>query len=122
MTTTAPATGATPAPKNLVARFVGIVTSPGETFRSVAASPKWLGMLVVTTLIVSMFSALPLTTDQGKQAAIDMQVRQLQSFGMQVNDQMQQKLEQGAARMPYFAGISVLVVGPIFALIIAGIL
>lgn len=122
MTTTAPVAGVTPAPKNLVARFVGIIVSPGETFQSVAASPKWLGMLVVTTLIIALFSALPLTTEQGKQAAIDMQVRQMQSFGMQVNDQMQQRLEQGAGRMPYFTAGGVMVGGPIFALIIAGIL
>ena len=122
MTTTAPATGATPAPKNLLARFIGIITAPGETFQSVAGSPKWLGMLVVTLLIVAVFSALPLTTDAGKQAAIDMQEHQMQSFGVQVNDQMHERLEQGAARMPYITGISVLVVGPIIGLIIAGIL
>ena len=122
MTTTAPATGATPAPKNLVARFIGIITSPGDTFQSVVASPKWLGMLVVTTLIVSVFSALPLTTDAGKQAQIDMQERQMQSFGVQVNDQMHERLEQGAGRMPYFAAGGVLFVAPIISLIIAGIL
>jgi hypothetical protein len=122
MTTTAPAAGATPAPKTLVARFIGIIASPGETFQSVAATPKWLGMLVTTTLIVALFSALPLTTDTGKQAAIDMQEHQMQSFGMQVNDQMHARLEQGAARMPYITGISVLVFAPVVGLIIAGIL
>lgn len=122
MTTPTTTTGATPAPKSLVTRFIGIITSPGETFQSVVTFPKWFGMLVVTTVIIAIFSALPLTTDQGKQAAIDMQEHQMQSFGMQVNDQMHERLEQGAARMPYVTGISIIVVAPIIALIIAGIL
>lgn len=122
MTTTAPATGATPAPKNLVARFIGIIVSPGETFRAVAASPKWLGMLVVTTLIIAIFSALPMTTPAGQQATIDATEHQMQSIGVQVNDQMHEKLEQGAARMPYTTGIGALLFAPILALIIAGVL
>ncbi|MGH9407990.1 MAG: YIP1 family protein [Vicinamibacterales bacterium] len=119
---TAMAAGSTPAPKNLAARFVGIITSPRDTFQSVAVAPKWLGMLIVTSVIIAVFSALPMTTDAGKQAALDMQEHQLQSFGMQVSDQMHANLERGAARLPYTTGISVLLVGPIFAVIIAGIL
>lgn len=121
-TAAAPATGVAPAPQNLAARFVGIVVSPGETYRSIVATPKWLGMLVVTTLIISLFSALPLTTDAGKQAALSMQQQQLQSFGVQMNDQARARMEEGAARMPYFAGIGAMVFAPIFCLIVAGIL
>src|SRR5258705_13614291 len=115
MTTSPIAAGSTPAPKNLVARFIGVFTAPRETFASVAASPKWFGMLALTTIIVAVFTALPLTTDAGKQAAIDQQVTQMQSFGMTVNDQMYEQLEKGAGRMPDVTGISVLVVSPIMA-------
>ena len=45
MTSTAAAAGTTPGPKNLFARFIGIITAPKDTFRSVVAHPKWLGML-----------------------------------------------------------------------------
>lgn len=122
MTTTAPATGATPAPKNLVARFIGIITSPGETFQSVVTSPKWLGMLVVTTLIIAVFSALPMTTPAGQQSAIDAAEQQIQSLGLPMNEQTHQRLEQSASRMPYTTGIGAFVVAPIIALIIAGVL
>ena len=67
MTTPAIAPGAAAGPKSLVARFIGVLTSPRDTFASVAAHPKWLGMLAVTTLIVALFSALPLTTEAGRQ-------------------------------------------------------
>jgi Yip1-like protein len=122
MTTPPPSAGATPAPKSLPARFIGVITSPRDTFASVAAHPKWLGMLAVTALIVAIFTALPMTTEAGRQAAIDQQVQQMQSFGMTVSDQMYEALEKGSGRMPYTTGISVLVVTPIFVVIIAGIL
>ena len=51
MTTPPTAAGIAPAPKSLVARFIGVLTSPRDTFMSVAAHPKWFGMLAVTTLI-----------------------------------------------------------------------
>ena len=36
-------TGATPAPKSLAARFIGMITSPHATYESVVAHPKWFG-------------------------------------------------------------------------------
>lgn len=122
MTQTVAAAGSTPAPKSLPARFIGVITSPADTFRSVAATPKWLGVLLITTLCVAFFSALPMTTDAGRQAAIDQQEHQMQSFGIQVNDQMHDQMERGAARMPYVTGVSILFVAPIIALILTGIL
>jgi Yip1-like protein len=111
-----------PGPKSLAARAIGVLTSPRDTFASVAAHPKWFGILAVTTVIVAIFTTLPMTTPAGRQAAIDQQVTQMQSFGMTVNDQMYEQLEKGAGRMPYMTGGSVIVVTPIFAVIIAGIL
>jgi hypothetical protein len=122
MTTPPMAAGPAPAPKNLLARFVGVLMSPRDTFASVAAAPRWFGMLALTTVIVALFTALPMTTDAGRQAAIDQQVTQMQSFGMTVSDQMYEQLEKRSGTMPYTTGISVLVVSPIIALIIAGIL
>jgi hypothetical protein len=122
MTNSAAVAGAPPAPKNLFARFIGVITSPKDTFRSVVAAPKWLGMLALTTVLVAFFSALPMTTDAGKQAALDQQVESMKGFGMEVSDQMYAQMEKGAARMPYTTAGFVLFISPIFAVIIAGIL
>src|SRR5262245_24700220 len=121
MTTTPPASG-TPASTNVFARYVGILMSPKATFQSVAASPKWLGMLALTGVLVAIFTALPMTTDAGKQAALDQQVQSMQSFGMQVSDQMYEQLQKGTARMPYTTAISVIVITPIMGVIFSGIL
>jgi len=122
MTATAAAAGSTPAPKSLVARIFGMLTSPKDTFQSVVASPKWFGVLAITTLAVAFFTALPLTTDAGRQSAIDRQVSQLQSFGVQVNDEAYARMEKQSAIMPYTTAGSIVVFSPIVATIFAGIL
>jgi len=121
MTSTAAAAGSTPAPKSLVARLIGILTSPKETFQSVVASPKWFGVLACTALAVAVFTALPLTTEAGRQAAIDKQVSQMQSFGMQVNDEMYSRMEKQSAIMPYTTAGSIIVISPIIVSILAGV-
>jgi hypothetical protein len=99
-----------------------MVTSPGATYRSVVAHPKWLGVLVVSTLVAAFFTALPLTTDAGRNAALDQQTETMKSFGVTVTDQMYDQMERAAGRMPYTTAGGVIVFGPVMTLVIAGIL
>jgi hypothetical protein len=122
MTNTATAPGSTPVSKGLLTRFVGIITSPKETYQSVVAHPKWFGMLALATIIIAVCIALPMTTEAGKAAALDQQVRQMESFGFQVGDQQYEQMRRGMAIAPYTTGASILVFSPIVTLIIAGIL
>jgi len=122
MTSTAAAAGQTPAPKNLLARYIGIIVSPKETFASIVAAPKWFGMLALSTAIVATFAALPLTTPAGKQAWLDQQVEQRQAFGQATSDQAYAQLEKMQPFVPYITVGTVLVFAPILALIISGIL
>jgi hypothetical protein len=115
-------TGTTPAPMGLFARLIGIVTAPAETYRSVVAHPTWLGMLALVTLIMMLGTALPMTTEAGQQAAIEAQVRQMESMGFQVNDQMYEGMQRGAGRMPYTAAAGILVGYPVMMAITAVIL
>jgi hypothetical protein len=121
MTNTAVESGAAPAPQNVVARFIGILTSPRSVFTGVAAVPKVFGIFAITTVLVAFFTALPLTTEDGRQAAIDQQISSMQSFGVQVTPELESRLEQGAGRMPYTTAIGVLVISPIMLLIVSGI-
>jgi hypothetical protein len=121
---TIPASAGVPAaaPKSLGARLIGIIVSPKETFASVVPFPKWFGMLALTTVLVAFFTALPLMTPAGRQAALDRDVEAMKSFGVEVNDQTYAQMEQRSQWAPYMAGVSILFISPIFALIIAGIL
>ncbi len=124
MTATANETGAAPAPQNLAARIVGIITSPAATYRAVVAHPKWLGVLAVTTVLAAFFSALPLATEAGQNAALDRQIEAMESMkslGVTVTPELVDQMEKRAAIMPYTTAASVLVVGPIVTLILAGI-
>jgi hypothetical protein len=71
---------------------------------------------------VAIFTAAPLTTEAGRQAALDQQISQMKSFGLTVTPELEDRLEQGAGRMPYTTAISILVISPIMVVIVAGIL
>ena len=125
MTTSASPVGQTPAPLNLASRFIGIIFSPRPTYESVAAAPKWVGMLVVTTLIAAIFNVLPLTTEDGRQAAVEKQIGAtksvLQAFGRTMTPEVEAQIEASVARLPYRTGISIIVFSPIVTAVIAGI-
>ena len=122
MANTTVQTGASPAPKGLVARFIGIITAPRATYESVVAHPKWFGMLALTTLIVMFCTVLPMTTEGGREALLETQVKQMESFGMQVNDQMYQQMRSRIGIAPYTTAAGVLIMSPIITAALAGIL
>jgi hypothetical protein len=122
MTNTTTEAGVNVAPMGLLSRFIGVVTSPKATFEAVVAHPRWLGMLALVTIIVAVGVSLPMTTEAGRQAALDNNVRQMENFGMQVNDEMYANMAKGMRFAVYQTFISILVAGPIISLILAGIL
>jgi hypothetical protein len=106
----------------LVSRFIGVITSPKATFENVVAHPKWLGMLALTSVLIGVCQALPMTTPEGQEAALQQQVRQVENFGVQVNDQMYADMQRRVRFAPYSAGIGSVVAVPIATLIFSGIL
>jgi hypothetical protein len=123
MTETSTPSGATSVPaQGLLSRFIGIITSPKATYQAVVAHPKWFGMLVLTTVIVAACTSLPMFTEWGKQAGLDQQVQQMESFGFKVNEEMYAEMERRMSIAPYTTLAGVLIISPIFALIITGIL
>ena len=58
MTTPAAAAGPTPAPKSLLARVIGVIVTPRETFQSIVPAPKVFGILAVTTVLSAFFLSL----------------------------------------------------------------
>jgi hypothetical protein len=122
MPTTSSGIAADAAPQSLVARFIGVIVSPTATFRSVAAHPRWFGMLAVTTLIVALCAAAPMFTDAGRDAALEQQVAQMKSFGMEITDEVYATMRARMAIAPYTTAGSILVFAPIMAVVFSGIL
>ena len=79
-------------------------------------------MLVLTTVIVAAGSALPLTTEGGREALLEQQVTAMEGFGIQVSDQMYQQLRSRTAIAPYTTAGGIIVMSPIIAAVLAGIL
>ena len=118
---TEPASPSAPAPLSLVARIVGVVASPRETFAAIAATPKWIDVLIVTTLVAAVLTFAFLSTPVGRQAMLDQQVSTMEGFGMQVSDAQYAEMEKGLERGAYFAVGSILVFGPVVTVILAGV-
>lgn len=106
----------------MLARFIGIITSPRTTFQEVVARPRWLGMFLLTVVIVAGGAALPLTTEAGKQAALDQQVSSMEVFGVDVSDETYENMRRGMGSAPYTTAGSILVFSLVVSLILAGVL
>ena len=122
MTSTSVTAGPPAARLTLPARFLGVITAPKETFRAIVAHPAFLGMLLLTTVIIAFCAAMPLTTERGQEAALAQQVKQREGMGMPVDDRQYEALRRTMPFAPYFAAGAVVVMGPVMALIFSGIL
>lgn len=79
-------------------------------------------MLALTTVAIAILTAAPMTTKAGQEAALETQVAQMEAFGVEVNEEMYAQMEQGMGRAAYTTAAGVLVMAPLMAVIIAGIL
>jgi Yip1 domain len=118
--TAAPAVPGTAA-KGFPARILGVIFTPRAAYADVAARPAWLGAILVVLVLTGGSTFAFLSTEIGKNAMLDQQRQTMESFGVKLNEQAMQRMEEGAARAPYFAVISQAVFLPVAALAVAGI-
>jgi hypothetical protein len=122
VTQTIPSSPAAAAPsKGLAARIVGVLTSPRATYADVAARPRWLGVLAFVLIVGGAAIFGFLSTEVGKQAMLDQQVRAAESFGRPMNDAAYARMERMLPYSPYVGLAGHVVSTPILALIIAGV-
>lgn len=102
----------------LFARIAGIIFSPTATFKSVVAAPRSVGVLFIVCLVMGLAAGGPQFTDAGKQAALDMQVRQIEQFsGQPVTPEMYTQMEARAGYGAYVSIASMFVVIPVMTLV-----
>jgi len=107
--------------KGLPARLIGVLTSPRATYAAVAARPQWLGALAFVIVVGSAATFGFLSTEVGKQALLDQQVKTMESFGVRMNDAAYARMESGVKYAPYTGMVGQAVSITVLALIIAGI-
>ena len=119
-------TPAAPAPPaggdHLAARLVGVIFSPKETFARIVARPAWIGALAAVTVVISVLSFVFLRTDIGQAALLDQQVRQMESFGMQIDAEQYANMERMLPVQAVITAVAPLVMIPLFTLVLAGII
>jgi hypothetical protein len=121
MPETVTTSGSTPASKGLLARFIGVIASPRDTFEDVARAPRWFGMLALTIGVIAILVGGFLLTKVGQDAWLESTISSSASFGRQMSEQQIQGMERIAPYVGYFAGIQIAVFVIIFDLVIAGI-
>jgi hypothetical protein len=109
--------------KGLLARAVGVIVSPKNTYADVVARPRILGALGLVLAIVISVSTTFSSTQRGKELALEQTVRYMESFGMQVTDQIYDRMEtQIMNQRPYTTVVGTAVVLPLTAAILAGLI
>jgi hypothetical protein len=103
-----------------VSRSIGAITSPRTTFESVVGHPKWLGMLVMTSLLMGALVGGFLLTKVGQDAWLE--AASSSPFGGQVNDQQYQAMEKMAPFVGYITMAYMVVVFPLMIAVIAAVL
>jgi hypothetical protein len=108
-------------PKSLPARIIGVLTAPRATYGDVAARPRWLGVVVFVVLVGAGATFVFLSTEVGKRAVLDQQVRTVESFGVKLNDAAYQQMEQRIEIARYTGPIFQAILLPLMGLLVAGL-
>lgn len=125
--TIVPESPATPASKGLIARFVGVLTSPRDTYADIARQPTWLSMWLLITVVTTVCAGWLSSTPVGRRAAIEATTKVTSSFGIQIPperlDAIREQIMNAPAWRTYAqTGGGTLIFVPIVAAITAGIL
>ena len=105
----------------LLARIVGVLLSPRETFAAVAAKPRWLGVMLVTMVMSSAAYYVILSSQDMQDAIVDQQITAMESRGNTVSDDQVANIERFIGYLPVGYAVGIFVLGPLFGAAIAGI-
>ena len=118
---TTPESPSAGAPKGLASRAIGVLLSPRATYQEVAARPRWAGALGLVLLVAVAATLVFFSTDVGRQALLDQQIRSMESFGKPVTDAQYAQLQRMAPYSGYFGAAGQFVFLPLIALIVSGL-
>jgi hypothetical protein len=98
---------------NALLRLIGMIRSPRQTLAAGIARPRPLDLAVLILLISAACSVLFLMTRVGRLAALDQQVRQLESMGTVVTDRVYAELRSWEPYRPLISATSIVVGWPL---------
>ncbi|MGH9162461.1 MAG: YIP1 family protein [Vicinamibacteraceae bacterium] len=100
-------------------RVSGMFTAPRETFAAIVAHPRWLGVLILTTVVGAGGMAAFVATPTGEQAVLNEQMRQRERTGQPMSSEDVASFREFAPMFKFVFPVAVLVFAPIFAFLLA---
>jgi hypothetical protein len=122
MTETFTGSGTSPTRPGLAARLVGVLFSPKDTFAAVAGRPRWFAAMAVAILVMGTAQFALLSTEVGKQLALDQNVAGAEALGFTISDEAYAQMEARMENARYTGPIFLLFAIPMISAISAGIL
>jgi hypothetical protein len=111
---------AEPKPMGELARLAGVVWSPGEAFRDIAARPRWWPPLVLIVVMSLVFTYL-VSQRVGWERVVRQQIETSQRTQNLTADQKEQAISQGSKFAAVIGYVASLVGIPLMAAIVAGV-
>jgi len=91
-----------------VRRLIGMVRSPRATLAAAICRPRSFDLAVLIVAVSTFCSMMFLITPIGRLAALDQEVRQLESMGLAVTDQLYAQLRSWQRYRPLLSAIGIL--------------
>lgn len=107
---------------SLSARITGVIRAPRSTLAAVAATPRWADVLLLTTLVSFLASAILLSTETGRLALVDQWERTALAFGGTVDDAQYAQLQDLSSQGIAYAAVTALTSGPVLVFALAALL
>ena len=121
MTETTSSSLAAPNP-GLLARIIGVLFSPKETFAAVAARPKWFGAIAIAVVIIGVAQFVLLSSDVGKDLALEQNVKFMEALGQTISDQQYSAMERQMEYAKYTGPVATMIFTPVIMLLTAGLM
>jgi hypothetical protein len=99
--------------QSAVHRLIGMVRSPRATLSAAIARPRSFDLAVLIVTVSTVCSVSFLMTGVGRLAALDQLVRQLESLGTVVDDQLYARLRDWERYRPVLSALGIIVGWPV---------
>ena len=107
--------------KSVPARFAGILFAPRATYAAVAARPRWLGIFLTVYIITTSAATALMSTEVGRNALLDRQITQAESFGSKLTQEQIDRFEKFSSYFVYATPVLQFAFLAIGSLVIGGI-
>lgn len=111
-----------PSTLGFLPRLIGVIRCPRTTFRAVASSPRWVGLVAVLAVVTAGSQALLFQTEVGQVALVDQWERTALAFGQPVDDARYAELQRLSGSGPLYGVARALAVGPVLTVVLASVI